>query len=62
MATIIKCDRCLREIEKLPCKMKAIDREFEICNSCWKGWLEFMGRPFYKVESLPERRMDFKSG
>lgn len=57
MATVNYCDRCTQKIEKLPCLMKALDRDIAICNNCWKEWLEYMGRPFYKVPSLPNRKI-----
>lgn len=61
MATKLFCDRCLGEITKGSNKMLANTRKFEICNICWHAFLIYMGRPFYTVESLPDRTKEIKN-
>ena len=58
MATRLVCDRCTGDIEKEPCSFEIIHtkQKFSLCNTCWKEWLSFMGRPFYKLlKDLPDR-------
>jgi hypothetical protein len=56
MSQKLFCDRCDKEIVKLPNKVIANKREIDLCNDCWKGLVIFLGKGVYTSTELTDYR------